>query len=59
MKNNPIKYSVFYKGTDGAFISAAEIVKGAGTMVTISDLFQFVTMLCAVITLVVYILRKK
>ena len=54
-----VNYSVFYRGTDGAIISAVEIVKGAGTMITISDLFQFVIMLCAVITLVVYILRKK
>ena len=28
-------------------------------MVTYSDLFQFVIMLCAVITLVIYISRKK
>ena len=28
-------------------------------MVTYDDLFSFVTMLCAVITLVVYIQRKK
>ena len=40
-----VNYSVFYRGTDGAIISAAEIVKGAGTMITISDLFQFVMML--------------
>ena len=38
-----VNYSVFYRGTDGAIISAVEIVKGAGTMITISDLFQFVT----------------
>nr|DAU79743.1 MAG TPA: hypothetical protein [Bacteriophage sp.] len=28
-------------------------------LVTYSDLFQFVIMLCAVITLVIYIKRKK
>ncbi len=28
-------------------------------MITLSELFQFVMMLCAVITLVVYIERKK
>ena len=28
-------------------------------MVTYSDLFQFVIMLCAVITLVIYLTRKK
>lgn len=33
--------------------------KGAGAMVTYGDLFQFVIMLCAVITLVIYIKRKK
>jgi len=33
--------------------------KGAGAMVTYSDLFTFVIMLCAVITLVVNIKRKK
>ena len=59
VENFSAKYSVFHRGTDGAIISAAEIMKGAGTMITISNLFQFVMMLCAVITLVVYILRKK
>lgn len=54
-----VNYSVLHRGTDGAIISAVEIMKGAGTMITMSDLFQFVMMLCAVITLVVYILRKK
>lgn len=33
--------------------------KIAVLMVTYSDLMQFVTMLCAVITLVIYISRKK
>ena len=33
--------------------------KGAGAMVTYSDLFTFVIMLCAVITLVINIKRKK
>lgn len=54
-----VNYSVLHRETDGAIISAVEIMKGAGTMITMSDLFQFVMMLCAVITLVVYILRKK
>lgn len=31
----------------------------AADMVTYSDLFQFVTMLCAIITLVIYFERKK
>ncbi len=33
--------------------------KGAGAMVTYSDLFTFVIMLCAVITLVVTLMRRK
>ena len=33
--------------------------KGAGAMVTYAELFTFVIMLCAVITLVVNITRKK
>lgn len=33
--------------------------KGLGLMVTFSDLIQFVIMLCAVVTLVIYISRKK
>ena len=33
--------------------------KGAGAMVTYPDLIQFVIMLCAVITLVIYATRKK
>ena len=32
---------------------------GGDTMVTYSDLFQFVIMLCAVITLVLYFTHKK
>ena len=39
---------------------AAEIfMKGADIMVAISDLYEFVIMLCAVITLVIYTLWKK
>ena len=33
--------------------------KGLVLMVTYSELFQFVTMLCAVITLVILVSRKK
>ena len=39
-----VNYSVLHRGTDGAIISAVEIMKGAGTMITMSDLFQFVMM---------------
>lgn len=50
----------FTQGADGAYIPTAGIhMKGAGLMITFSDLIQFVIMLCAVITLVIYISRKK
>ena len=45
------------KGTEGAITPDER--KGVGAMVTYSDLIQFVIMLCAVITLVIYITRKK
>ena len=48
------------QGTVGVLCQPLDIDwKGAGAMVTYPDLFQFVIMLCAVITLVVYITRKK
>ena len=48
------------QGAEGATTSAAgHFGKGAGAMVTYSDLIQFVIMLCAVITLVINITRKK
>lgn len=40
-------------------MSAAETKRGLVPMVTYENLFAFVIMLCAVITLVVYIIRKK
>ena len=43
----------------GAIYQPPDERKEAGAMVTYSDLIQFVIMLCAVITLVVYIMRKK
>ena len=39
--------------------SCRMLQKGAGAMVTYAELFQFVLMLCAVITLVIYLSRKK
>ena len=48
------------RGAEGAIMSAAgHYWKGAGAMVTYSDMFTFVIMLCAVITLVINIQRKK
>lgn len=52
--------NVFNQGTEGGLCSAAgyfgrELVP----MITYSELFTFVIMLCAVITLVIYIKRKK
>ena len=36
-----------------------DFTKGAGTMVTYNDLFTFVIMLCAVVTLVVTLMKRK
>lgn len=49
------------RGTEGAIMSAAghESERRLVLMVTYSDLFQFVIMLCAVITLVAYFTHKK
>ena len=47
------------QGAGGAICQPPDERKGAGAMVTYSDLIQFVIMLCAVITLVIYIMRKK
>ena len=47
------------RGTVGVLCQPLDERKEAGAMVTYSDLIQFVIMLCAVITLVVYIMRKK
>jgi len=47
------------RGTVGVLCQPPDERKEAGAMVTYSDLIQFVIMLCAVITLVVYIMRKK
>lgn len=48
------------QGTDGVIMPAAgHLRKEADAMVTYSDLIQFVIMLCAVITLVIYCIRKK
>ena len=55
------KVNIFNRGAEGAIRQPPDFYrrKGAGAMVTYSDLFAFVIMLCAVITLVVYTTRKK
>lgn len=51
---------MFTQGANGAIMSAAGLNRTELVpMVTYSDLIQFVIMLCAVITLVIYIQRKK
>ena len=47
------------RGAVGVLCQPPDERKGAGAMVTYSDLFTFVIILCAVITLVIYIKRKK
>ncbi len=51
--------NVFTKGTEGAICQPPSYERGLVPMVTYENLFAFVIMLCAVITLVVYIIRKK
>ena len=54
------KNNRFAQGAVGALCQPPDAMrKEAGAMVTYSDLIQFVIMLCAVITLVVYVTRKK
>ena len=48
-----------HRGADEVLYQLPDTLKGAGNMVTYSDLFTFVIMLCAVITLVVTIFRHK
>ena len=43
----------------GDYVSHRTKERGLVLMVTYGDLFTFVIMLCAVITLVIYIKRKK
>ena len=47
------------QGAVGVLCQPPDERKKAGSMVTYPDLIQFVIMLCAVITFVVYIMRKK
>ncbi|RGH07944.1 hypothetical protein DWW39_10115 [Clostridium sp. AF15-31] len=53
-------YSEFNRGADGARHQLLEYKrKELVLMITFSDLNEYVIMLCAVITLVIYISRKK
>lgn len=48
------------RGPLGRYVSRRTLCeRGLVLMVTYSDLFQFVIMLCAVITLVIHFTRKK
>ena len=47
------------RGTVGVLCQPPDERKEAGAMVTYSDLIQFVIMLCAVVTVVIYATRKK
>ena len=47
------------QGAERAICQPLDERKGAGAMVTYENLFTFVIMICAVITLVIYIIRKK
>ena len=54
-----IDNNILTQGADEVLYQLPDTLKGAGNMVTYSDLFTFVIMLCAVITLVVTIFRHK
>ena len=47
------------QGAGGAIYQPPDERKEAGAIVTYSDLIQFVIMLCAVVTVVIYATRKK
>ena len=47
------------RGTVGVLCQPPDERKEAGAMGTYSDLIQFVIMLCAVVTVVIYATRKK
>lgn len=55
----PWQYNILTQGTEGGDVPAPDIMKGVGTMVTYSDLFTFVIMLCTVVTLVLTITKRK
>ena len=51
--------NIFNQGTVGVLCQPPDAGKEAGAMVTYSDMFTFVIMLCAVITLVLAISNHK
>ena len=51
--------NIFTQGAVGVLYQPPDFAKEAGTMVTYSDLFTFVIMLCAVITLVLACCKRK
>ena len=51
--------NVLTRGVDGAIYQLPDMMKGVGAMVTYSDLFAFVIMICAVITLMLNLINKK
>lgn len=51
--------SMLGQRADWAMLHPRTLRKGMMTMVTYSDLFTFVIMLCAVISLVITFIRKK
>lgn len=54
-----IDNNILTQGAEGAICQPPDERKEAGAMVTYSDLIQFVIMLCAVVTVVIYATRKK
>ena len=53
-----IQFNRFNKGAEGAMFPSRRDFSGGEAMVTYSDLFSFVIMICAVITLVVLVSKK-
>ena len=47
------------QGTVGVLCQSPDERKEAGAMVTYDDLFNFITMICSVITLVITIFKDK
>ena len=47
------------RGTAGALYQPPDKRKEAGAMVTYDDLFNFITMICSVVTLVITIFMHK
>lgn len=54
-----LKNNILTRGTEGAMHQPPDTTKEVDTMVTYSDLFTFVIMLCAVVTLVVTVITRK